>query len=200
MPAATAFAFLCALSFVFTPDARAASAETKKASVAGDARAGARKAELCLLCHRAADDKPLAAFLAGQPAPYLYEQLKAYKERRRTNIVMNTNAGSLSDRDMRDIAQYFASRPAERASQKVDTEKVAAGKAKAAELGCSACHNEKGRERNIPRIAGQKAAYLLTQLEAFAGGNRPHGTLPPPALQLSRDDAERLAHYFAQLD
>ena len=198
---ATFLVLLNALAFALAGDSHAGStSDAKKNQVRGDPKAGARKADLCLLCHRAGEDKPLAPLLAGQPAGYLYEQLKAYKAQRRTDLTMATNAGALTERDMRDIAQYFAARPPERIAYKVDPRKVAAGRAKAAELDCVACHRQQGKERNVPGIAGQKPAYLLAQLEAFAAGKRPHGSgsLAAPALKLSREEAENLADYFGQ--
>ena len=37
---------------------------------------------------------------------------------------------------------------------------------------CGACHGELDNKRGSPRIAGQPAAYILNQLQAFASGER----------------------------
>ena len=44
---------------------------------------------------------------------------------------MQTNASTLSEQDMRDIAEYFASRPPTFGTYNLDPEKVANGKSKA---------------------------------------------------------------------
>ena len=54
-----------------------------------DAKAGERKAQLCLLCHKADyASAPMSAMplLEAQPYTYLYAQIKAYKEKRRTGL------------------------------------------------------------------------------------------------------------------
>lgn len=183
-------------------DARAASkAEAKKAVKTADAKAGERKAQLCLACHRPDNGMALVPLLEGQPARYLYDQMKAYKDRRRldptTNMQINT--ASLSDRDMRDIAQYFSVRPTVREAHRVDPQKAATGKAKAEAANCAVCHGVKGNQ-SVPDISGQRPIYIVRQLEAFSSGKRAHGSGPmaAPPLNLSPEDAESLAHYYAQ--
>ena len=40
---------------------------------------------------------------------------------------------------------------------------------------CAECHGERLRGQGaVPRLAGQRAAYLHMQLEAIADGRRPH--------------------------
>lgn len=170
----------------------------------GDAKAGEKKAQLCLTCHRPGNELALVPLLAAQPAGYLYDQMKAYKEKRRLDetMSMQTNTANLSDRDMRDIAQYFSVQPAGRDTHKVDAQKAAAGKAKAEAANCAACHSTKGKHQNVPSISGQRPFYLVKQLEAFGSGKRAHGSGPmaAPPLKLSAEEAESLAHYYAQAE
>ncbi|WP_243041189.1 c-type cytochrome [Dyella sedimenti] len=81
--------------------------------IAGDAHAGAGKVTVCAACHgqQGTAVVPALANLGGQPATYLYVQLKAFKGGERTDAVMNGQAALLSDADMRDIAAYFAGFP-----------------------------------------------------------------------------------------
>src|SRR5687768_14958747 len=116
---------------------------------------------------------------------------------------MQTNAANLSDRDMRDIADYFAAQRPLRASYQLDTARVAAGRTRAEELGCGACHLPSfGGRDAIPRLAGQTPGYLASQLQAFSAGRRAHGSGrdAAPPVTLSEEDAESLAHFLASLE
>lgn len=62
--------------------------------------------------------------LEAQPARYLFAQTKAYKEKRLPDPPMQANVATLSDRDLRDIADYFASRPTLRRAFAVDEPKI----------------------------------------------------------------------------
>ena len=71
---------------------------------------------------------------------------------------------------------------------------MTAGEAKVRELGCATCHGAAFAGRDlVPRLAGQASGYLATQLEAFAGGQRPHPAAPLPAA----GDAEAVAAYLS---
>jgi cytochrome c553 len=48
-----------------------------------------------------------------------------------------------------------------------------------------------------PNLAGQHAAYLVKQLEAFKSGARKDPVMSPMAAPLSKQDMENLAAYFA---
>ncbi|HLG22562.1 MAG TPA: cytochrome c [Candidatus Manganitrophaceae bacterium] len=63
----------------------------------------------CKECHGAGGaGQGVNSRLAGQQAPYLSEQLKAYKEGRRRNSVMNVIAATLSEADIRALSEYLA--------------------------------------------------------------------------------------------
>ena len=169
-------------------------------------RAGEKKAQLCLLCHKVANTRaPLSPMplLEGQPAPYLYRQTKAFKDGRRTDAAMQTNVANLSDRDMRDIADYLSAQKPVRGVYQIDPAKVAVGKARAQELGCASCHQPTfaGTDQ-IPRLAGQTPGYLLMQLEAFGAGKRAHGAgdRRAPAIALGEQEIEALAQFLASVD
>lgn len=76
---------------------------------------------------------------------------------------------------------------------------VDAGRAKS--LACQACHgpNGVGTAGDIPNLAGQKAAYLLTQLTAFRSGDRKHELMNAIAKQLSDSEIENLAAFWSSL-
>ncbi len=74
-----------------------------------------------------------------------------------------------------------------------------AGKAKAAV--CAACHGAEGISAVdiYPNLAGQKAAYTVSQLKAFKAGERSNPIMAPMAMPLSDQDMEDLAAYYAGL-
>ncbi|WMC12477.1 cytochrome c [Oceanimonas pelagia] len=74
-----------------------------------------------------------------------------------------------------------------------------AGKAKSA--ACAACHGADGISTMdiYPNLAGQKAAYIVSQLKAFKAGERNNPIMAPMAMPLSDQDMEDLAAYYASL-
>lgn len=165
-----------------------------------DAKAGEKKAQLCLICHRVENPPAYIPTLEGQTREYLVNQIKAFKDRRRDNLAMQINTASLSVKDMRDIADYFASRKPVPGKFPLDAAKASRGKARAEALKCAACHRaDYSGNKEVPRLAGVEPRYIAPQILAFAAEKRAH----PPAeglRQLSPEDAEDLAQYFAQLE
>ena len=71
------------------------------------------------------------------------------------------------------------------------------GKAKAAV--CGACHGSDGNSSNAewPKLAGQHANYLETQLQAYKSGERKNPIMLGQVAALSDQDMKDLAAYFA---
>ena len=76
---------------------------------------------------------------------------------------------------------------------------AAAGQAKAAV--CAACHGQDGigLQPIYPNLAGQKEAYMVSQLKAFKSGERKNPIMSPMAMPLSDSDIDDLAAYYANL-
>ena len=74
-----------------------------------------------------------------------------------------------------------------------------AGKAKSAV--CAACHGAEGISslEIYPNLAGQKEAYLASQLQNYRDGKRENPIMAPMAKPLSDDDIADLAAYYAGL-
>lgn len=82
------------------------SAASQAASIyAGKAEA----AEVCSQCHGIRNPNAGAPFppLAGRDVEYLKMALKQYRDKTRVSDIMNAIAGSLSDRDINNIANYY---------------------------------------------------------------------------------------------
>ena len=73
-----------------------------------------------------------------------------------------------------------------------------AGKARATAV-CAACHGATGVSvtDTIPNLAGQKRAYLASQLRALKDGSRKNPVMNAIASQLSAEDISNVAAYFA---
>lgn len=77
---------------------------------AGDIKAGRAKALMCQACHGidGLSKVPDAPNIAGQIEPYVAAQLQAFKSGARKNDAMSLVAATLSDKDIDDLAAYFA--------------------------------------------------------------------------------------------
>lgn len=150
--------------------------------VGGDVARGEAKAAPCAACHgqKGISVNPEWPSLAGQGARYTYEQLKAFKEGRRNNVLMNSQAIGLSDQDMRDLAAYYAAQSPEPGVASEEAVPVAQplylGGDPARNLpGCAGCHAPNGvgnPAAGYPALAGQHATYTAQTLKQYRSGER----------------------------
>lgn len=104
------------VSLFFAAASITSNAQTPAAAPAtvGDAKAGAQNIQRCQGCHGI--DGWRTAFpevykvpkIGGQHAPYFVSALKAYKSGDRKHPGMRSIAVSLSDKEMLDLAAYYA--------------------------------------------------------------------------------------------
>ena len=83
-------------------------------AIAADISAGAAKAkEVCQACHGLDGNSQTPEYpkLGGQQPDYLQKALRDYKSGQRKNPIMAGFAGSLSDKDIENLAAYYASQP-----------------------------------------------------------------------------------------
>ena len=83
-------------------------AATAQADVAAGKQ---RAAAACAVCHgpQGLSMQPNVPHLAGQPEIYLVEQLRNYRSGKRPHEVMGVIAKPLSNQDIDDLAQWYAS-------------------------------------------------------------------------------------------
>ena len=172
-------------------------------TAAGDAAAGARLAAAhCVSCHSSTQTThSMLPLLEGQPKAAFIAQWRAFRDRKRTAPVMIGLAEQLSERDVDDLAEYYAARVPPRAPETSGSD---AGRALADRLRCADCHGPalQGTNAGAARLAGQKARYTAWSLQLMRGGTRSHGTAanPDPLLaDLSNDEIESLAAHLASL-
>jgi cytochrome c553 len=164
----------------------------------------------CVACHGTGGRSTLSPFpsLAGQPAPYLEAQLKAFRDQKRADpdaqAYMWGLASQLSDTMISGLAAYYAAqRPAR--GQPGNPKLVAKGKVifekGMSEQGippCNVCHgaNAEGKD-NFPRLAGQHAPYLLKQILLIQNAQRVAPVMHGLIKDLSRDEMLAVTTYLA---
>jgi cytochrome c553 len=187
--------FAAALSFLALAYARVAFA---------DAEAGRQKAEVCVACHGPGGNSanPAVPTLAGQPQQFIVTQLFMFREGKRKDAQMSPFAANLSNADLNDLAAYFTAQPHAPPSHVTAAETAAAGRRIAEQQNCVACHAKTLMGlQHIPRLAGQQAEYLRTQLRGFKASTRfdMDGNMTSAAQGLSDADIEILADYLSGL-
>lgn len=166
---------------------------------------------LCSVCHGrgGTTSSELFPHLAAEPAPYLINQLKAFRDKSRSDQnaqrFMWGIASRLSDEDIQQLAAFYDSRPPVPSGKISDSSKYELGKdifvnghpAKGVPP-CKVCHGEKGEgKETTPRLGGQNEAYLIRQLKVFYGNERPAATAMHEIVKgLSESDVAAIAHYL----
>jgi cytochrome c553 len=168
---------------------------------------GAILAMRCFACHSAA---PIAQnyfpILAGQHAAVVYKQLQDFHSGARENPIMTGMAATLSDQEMRDLAQYYASLPGpavrydlvERHAPLI----VASGSPIRNIASCAACHGPMGQKPGTPVLQGLPEPYLRTQLHAFSDGTRHNdinGQMRNIARNMTNDEIAAAAEYYSDV-
>jgi cytochrome c553 len=153
-------------------------------TLAADAAAGKGKAAMCAGCHGMDGNSPLASNpkLNGQNEKYIAKQLKDFTvpadKGGRFSPIMGGMAAGLSEVDRANIAAYFASQPGKvTAAPAVSDEDLAIGERiyrggneASGVPACIGCHAPKGNGNapaGWPRLGGQHADYIATQLQQF---------------------------------
>jgi cytochrome c553 len=152
------------------------------AQAAGDAVAGAKKAQICAACHGADGNSSNPAWpsLAAQHAEYILKQLQDFKSGKRANVQMTPMAANLGEQDMLDLAAHFSAQKikphaADPAMVESGQRVYRAGNSDTGVPACMACHGPAGRGNPAavyPAVGGQYAVYILAQLKAFRAGQR----------------------------
>jgi thiosulfate dehydrogenase len=170
-----------------------------------------RGAAACAACHGAnGAGQPAAGFpyLAGLNARYLRRQLDAMADGTRAAPVMRPIALALSPEERAALAVYY-SRMRNRLQSAPPVARVTLGAALATRgrwprqlPACDQCHGPQGRGagEHFPPLAGQPAAYLSAQLQAFQQGLRrddPMGLMRHVATQLNPAEVAAGAAWYA---
>ena len=166
----------------------------------GDAKRGHDLAYTCNGCHAIPNYKNVyptysVPKLNGQRPQYLVAALKAYKSGERSHGTMHSQAASMSEQDMADVAVYLAGTEVLVESK---NDVPADKRPKASEV-CLACHgtNGVGITADYPTISGQHRDYLVRALTDYQKGGRKNPVMAGMAANLTREDIEALATFYA---
>ena len=172
-------------------------------ATAGDAAAGARLAAArCVSCHSSSETiHSMLPLLEGQPTAFFIAQWHAFRERKRTAPVMVNLAAELSEKDVDDLAEHYASLLPPRVAPSAGSD---AGRELAERLRCGDCHGPAldGTAAGAARLAGQRALYIVWSLQLMRSGTRSHGTATKPdslLADLGNADIEALAAHVQAL-
>ena len=175
-------------------------------------RAAALATGQCASCHRAqaADNPPLVPTLQGQQKAYLAWQMRAYRlgfrDDPQAHDRMWTAAGKLDDALIDALSAYYAAQP-----PPLPMPAAASLAAKGQSLyengvpsrnvaGCAGCHGAKAEGNGVfPRLAGQRADYVVRQLSLIQRYLRNVGIMHSTVEVLSDDDFAALAAYLQSL-
>ena len=138
---------------------------------------GATLALNCTMCHGAqgasSSDAPN---LAGQYPEVVVKQLLDYRHGTRTHSLMAQVARGLSEKDIDDIASYYASLPKARTAPTTYDESLPAlvrvGDPLRNIAPCISCHGGVDQKLGAPWIEGMPKDYLVSQLRAFHAEKR----------------------------
>ncbi len=175
---------------------------TMSVNASGDVERGAVLATACLGCHgiagyRNAYPSYRVPKLAGQHAEYLAIGLTGYQSDGRGHPTMRAQAAGLSDADVKDLAAYFSAQGELESGNAATGERIARGAEKA--VVCAACHGANGVSEmpTWPTLAGQHEDYLKQALTQYQLGTRTDPVMAGQVIDLTEDDIEDLAAYFA---
>jgi cytochrome c553 len=190
--AAVAIAAMAALQL-------AIGARAQEPAARGDPRQGKAISYSCLGCHGVDSYKnayPMYSVpkLEGQNPEYLAAALHGYRDGERSHLTMHSQAESLSDQDILDIAAYFAGRPLAPGGK-------APGPVPPAATLCVSCHGQDGVAiaPTYPSLAGQHEDYLERALDEYRRGGRNNPVMKGFAAALRDEEITVIARYFAGL-
>jgi len=159
--------------------------------------AGRAAASACAGCHGADGNSAIAGTpnMAGQDASYLAAALRAYKDGSRRHAVMQGAAAALSDRDIMNLAAFYAAQAPRPPKARVPLPPEAWAEK------CDRCH-EPGIENPIlvfPRIKGQPAGYIAKALKSYQEESaRASAMMHAMAGPLTEEEIGALAEYYAR--
>ena len=180
---------------------------------AASAKAGEKKAAMCIGCHgipgyqASFPEIYKVPMIAGQNEKYIASALAQYKKGDRKHPTMRGVAASLSDQDMADLAAFYA---AEAKAEPVPAQpgtvpaNVAALLAKG---NCASCHGANYSapiDPSYPKLAGQHGDYLYAALREYQIDKNPlvgrnNAIMVGMAKPFTHAEAKILANYFASL-
>ena len=159
----------------------------------------------CLACHGANGQSaiPEVPSLGGQPAFYLTVQLLMFREKLRVVEPMNQVMQGFNDDDLRNMAAFLTKLPPpEPAGGSMDAARMERARTLIEQHRCNFCHqgNYSGEE-NVPRLAGQREAYLVKAMREYKNNTRRgyDASMADVLFLISDEQILDLAYFLARL-
>lgn len=167
---------------------------------------GATLALRCTMCHGAhGTGEANAPNLAGQYPEVVVKQLTDYRNGDRINTVMQALASALSERDIADLAAYYASLPRPKNTPVTDMSTVPAlvrvGDPMRNIAPCASCHGGMDQKLGAPWLEGMPKDYLVQELTRFAEGTRHNDSLAQMrnmSRALTKKEIQDVSDFFAR--
>ena len=158
----------------------------------GDPTAGEAASAMCGGCHgvHGVSVDSETPSLAGQDADYLVKAIKSYRTTRK-NWGMERYVAGLTDKDVDNIAAYYATQQP-KAADKVptSTEELAAK--------CNRCHDQPASPTMAaPKLKGQNKDYLVMALRAYRDGKRASSAMHAMSFPYSNAIIDSIATWYA---
>ena len=164
----------------------------RAAPTRGDAAAGEPETAMCGGCHgfRGVSVDAATPNLAGQDAEYLVKAIKSYRTTRK-NWGMERYVSGLSNKDVDNIAAYYATQTPKAADQVPTSTQELAAK-------CNLCHDQAASPTMAaPKLDGQDRDYLVMALRAYRDDKRESSTMHRMSFPYSNAIIESLASWYA---
>lgn len=158
----------------------------------------------CAGCHGAngINTNPGVPNLAGQRAPYIYIELKAYQSGARGDSAMGNAIKFLSNDALIKVAAYFASldppaAPPAASGRPINFDPLQAGKAVSA--ACAGCHGDTGVSQipGTPSLVGFDPKYLVDAMKAYKDGQRKNDTMKAMLASVNEAAMNNVAMFYA---
>jgi cytochrome c553 len=175
-----------------------------------------QRLKACAVCHGEHGEGLVKAEfyprLAGKPAGYLFNQLLAFRDRKRRNPIMSYLVAPLSDEYLREIAGYYERlKPPYPPPTKAPGSLAAKGRSLATKgdparklPACVSCHGDPptGMQPAIPGLVGLSSHYIASQMGAWRIGQRQ--AFEPDCMReiaslLTPDDITAISAWLASL-
>jgi len=159
----------------------------------------------CTMCHGAQGISASSApNLAGQYPEVVIKQLHDYKAGKRASPIMEALAKNLSERDIADLAAYYAYLPKARTAPTTYDESLPALVRVGAPLRniapCISCHGGVDQKLGAPWIEGMPKDYLELELQRFRSGNRrndPEAQMRNVVRAMTDAEIEEVSRFYA---
>jgi cytochrome c553 len=164
----------------------------RSAPSAGDPAAGEPATAMCGGCHGSSGVSTDSATpsLAGQDPQYLVNAIKSYRKTRQ-NWGMQRYVAGLSDKDIDNIAAFYAVQKSKAAGEAPSSAKELAEK-------CNRCHDvDDNPAMAAPKMNGQDKDYLIMALRAYRDGKRESSMMHNMSFTYSNAIIESLASWYA---